>query len=306
MKTVEDLGREMKAQHPGLYDDMSDAEVGRRVKAKNPSKYSTYQDIALVKTSSLDLQAPFPDEFSYTQQAIEQIKQHYNPQRGVFTSWVQRMKGEGRNKLLTVLNQEQVQVIQNAAILEQQAMQSRERFAQYQTFLVQNAALIHQLRANEQLINQALSKGRTFETDQQVILEDALAHVRLEEEQARSKIRISEHERLKDIDANAARREATDALDNADRMKLNPYGLIEQLTESLNKMYVNRQNLEQGDDPAKVDKLRRLNKNIRFMERTIDARQNRLLEAEYGDKSRRPKKASTNVGAGYPPGDDDD
>jgi hypothetical protein len=294
MKTVEDLGREMKAKYPGSYDDMSDAELGRRIKARYP-EYSDYEDIVLSVPNQTDLQAPFPDEFSFTQQSIEQIKAHYSPRRGRFTSWWQRGKGEGRNKLLTVLNQEQVLVIQKAAVLEQQAMASGKALAEYQTYLVNNAAIIHQLRTNEQLIEQALTKGLTVETDQRIILETAL-----------SNLRVREHERLKDVDLTAARQSAKDALDAADRLHLNPYKLLEQLTNSLNKAYEDRANLEISNDPAKTDKLRRLNKSIAFLEETIDVRQSRLLQKERGNQPGRNQEANTDLGGDYPPESDGD
>jgi hypothetical protein len=46
MANIVDLGKEIKAQYPGSYDDMSDVELGRRAKAKEPSKYSNYKGVA--------------------------------------------------------------------------------------------------------------------------------------------------------------------------------------------------------------------------------------------------------------------
>lgn len=42
--SVEDLGRAMKAKHPGAYDDVSDAELGRAVQKKNPGAYDDFAD----------------------------------------------------------------------------------------------------------------------------------------------------------------------------------------------------------------------------------------------------------------------
>lgn len=42
--TVIDLGKKVKAKHPGQYDDMADDEVGRRVKAKFPGQYDDFAE----------------------------------------------------------------------------------------------------------------------------------------------------------------------------------------------------------------------------------------------------------------------
>lgn len=56
MATVEDLGRKVKAKHPGSYDDIPDAELGRKVKAKFPGSYDDFAD-APAKLGMGDLQA---------------------------------------------------------------------------------------------------------------------------------------------------------------------------------------------------------------------------------------------------------
>lgn len=42
--TITDLGKKVKAKHPGQYDDLPDDEVGRRVKAKFPGDYDDFED----------------------------------------------------------------------------------------------------------------------------------------------------------------------------------------------------------------------------------------------------------------------
>lgn len=44
MATIIDLGRAVKAAHPGAYDDLPDAVVGRKVKLKFPDSYQDYAD----------------------------------------------------------------------------------------------------------------------------------------------------------------------------------------------------------------------------------------------------------------------
>jgi hypothetical protein len=44
MASVADLGKAVKAKHPGAYDDMDDADLGRSVKAKFPGDYDDFAD----------------------------------------------------------------------------------------------------------------------------------------------------------------------------------------------------------------------------------------------------------------------
>lgn len=43
-ETVFDLGKKVKAKHPGVYDDLPDDEVGKKVKAKFPGTYDDFTD----------------------------------------------------------------------------------------------------------------------------------------------------------------------------------------------------------------------------------------------------------------------
>jgi hypothetical protein len=43
-QTIEDLGKLVKAKHPGDYDDLSDADLGAKVKAKHPGDYDDFTD----------------------------------------------------------------------------------------------------------------------------------------------------------------------------------------------------------------------------------------------------------------------
>jgi hypothetical protein len=45
MPDVRELGRRVKAKHPGAYDDLSDEDIGRRVKQKFPGAYDDFTDV---------------------------------------------------------------------------------------------------------------------------------------------------------------------------------------------------------------------------------------------------------------------
>jgi hypothetical protein len=56
MPTVADLGRLVKAKHPGAYNDIADAELGRRVQAKYPGSYSDFSDSGSVPSMAMTAQ----------------------------------------------------------------------------------------------------------------------------------------------------------------------------------------------------------------------------------------------------------
>lgn len=294
MKTVEDLGKKIKAEHPGVYDDMSDVELGRKVKAAYP-EYSDYQDLALTPTTP-DPLAPLPDGLPYTEQAIEAIKAHYHPSRGRFTSWWQRGKAEGRNKLLEALNEEQLRVIQHGAILEQEAIKSRQGFVTYQTFLVQNAALIHGLRAMEHLINQALERGFTVETDQEVRKQTEF-----------SRIKVEEHQRLKDLDLQARWREIQQDSDAADLAQLGDYLLVKKLRQELREAREERHRIKKDDidEELKAELVADYDEFISRLKAKIDERETGHIPSQNG-KEKAGAKGTSNSRANYPPESDED
>lgn len=57
MPTTADLGQQVKAKHPGLYEDLPDEEVGRRVKAKFPGSYDDFVDAPVAQLSAMPSQS---------------------------------------------------------------------------------------------------------------------------------------------------------------------------------------------------------------------------------------------------------
>lgn len=245
-------------------------------------------------------------EFS-TDEKIQALIEHYNPYRGRLSSWWRWGQGEQRAKLLTVLNQEQLLVIQQGAILEEQVQLQKRNIAEFQMWLAQNAAVLHQLQVNEQLINNALAKGRTLETDQELVKEEGLSNLRISEAQQMSDIGVSEHERRTSIDIDARWKQIVQDLDAADLYEISEQQLLRKLRANLTDLHRERYQIEKGKDPPQVKKkiLARYDKDIVYLDRLIDARQAGHFSDQDREKVRRLAEGSSDSGADYPPEDDE-
>jgi hypothetical protein len=99
----------------------------------------------------------------------------------------------------------------------------------------------------------------------------AMNELKLEE--ARLKMRLFEQEQTTRMELTAA-----------DFLELTPYQQVELLNERLENLRRKRYDLFLGNDPPEVKDplLKRYDKNIRMLEKDIDARQKRLLQAQNG------------------------
>jgi hypothetical protein len=295
MPTVSDLGRQIKLRYPGEYDDLSDAEVGRRVKAKYP-EYGDYVDEALTPERHLptpvtkalqNFATPVsPVEYS-TEENIQRVVDYYNPNRGRLISWWQRGKAESRNKLLTVLNEEQLLVIEQGALLEESYRRKQKSEVEYQVWLAQNASVLHQLLVNERLINNALEKGMTLDGHQRVIEASEL-----------SKLQIDEHQRRVEIDLEARWKSIVQDLDAADLLQISERQVIRKLLAELSETRRERYAILTGNDPeeVKIQILSDYDKHISNLELHLDARQTRLLLSENGQETRRLEEGPPDSG----------
>lgn len=110
MSNLGDIGRLEKRKYPGVYDEWTDEEVGQAVIDRDLSEGRTdmaavawngaIADIALVDTGLCELLFADPALAGKIQQSFD----YYDPRFGVFSNRLRRLRGEGRNKLLEVLN----------------------------------------------------------------------------------------------------------------------------------------------------------------------------------------------------------
>jgi hypothetical protein len=196
MPTIADLGRLIKDEYPGEYDDLTDIEVGRLAKEAYPEDYADFTD-AVVKWEPPEERPPVTN----TRPNLQQILDYYSPKKGRFTSWWQRGKAESRLGLQTVLNAEQMAVIEAGAVLEKSILEGRKSIAEAEVFIKANQYALVEIRIKVKLIEEAADKGQTLDTRQTLITAKGL-----------SNIKIREHERLAEIDLNNKQREAQEAV----------------------------------------------------------------------------------------------
>jgi len=129
---------------------------------------------------------------------IQSTFDYYNPKAGVFGSWARRLRGEGRTKLLEVLNKEQQLLIEQAALFEEKVREGKKSDAEFKMFLARNALEFIELRTKAKLNAKAFDKEMLPEDWSRVRTEQEFLDIRLKEEEARAKREdLQEQERLK-------------------------------------------------------------------------------------------------------------
>jgi len=322
MKTVEELGRLVKEKYPGKYDDMSDAEVGRAVKARYP-QYSDYSDseekmanklVESVLPSSLTVQQPSDLESwrnppkDKTESNVESLTAYYDPNKGRLSSWWRRGKAESRVKLLSVLNEEQYLVIQQGAMLEEAVRNGKKSKSDYERYLAQNAFVIGELKAKATLIVRALQQGYTVETDQHLKVVKGESQVRVSEEEARSGIKVKEHQQLQAVDLKVRWEEIQQDLKMADEADTAEQTIIKNLRGELADAKRERFNLKNSDEPEDLKKelLRDYKIYISHLEAHIHEREIRRLQNPPQGKSKGRSSKAPTAGTDYPPESDEE
>lgn len=219
---------------------------------------------------------------------LEAVKAYYDPGRGRLTSWWQRGKAEGRQRLSDALNNEQISVIQQGALLEQHIRDGLQNEAVFRTFITQNAALLNEIRIKQDLIEQALSRGRTLDTDQQILLAEAQSRIESDKEQRLSNVRVSEHERKTQIDIEKRWSTVKQDLDAADLFDLSEHQLLNKLRDELIQMVRAQARFQDGDDlPIVKERINtRYEKDITTLEKLIDERQRLVLSQDKEEAER--------------------
>lgn len=112
----------------------------------------------------------------------------YNPQGGVFSSWARRVRGEGRTKLLEVLNKEQQLLIDQAALFEKQVREGKKSEIEFYTFMAENALKLMEVKTKAKLNAKAFEKEMLPEHWSKIRTEQEMSDIRLKEEAERQRI----------------------------------------------------------------------------------------------------------------------
>lgn len=279
MPSIKELGQRIKAKYPKAYDDLSDDEAGRLIKAKYPTEYADYEDppMLLQGETMCRYQAQM-DKVPID--LLEKVVKYYNPKRGRLTSWWQRGRAESRGRLLTALNEEQVLVIQQGAVLEGHIRLGLQNEAAFRVFIAQNAAVLNEIRAKQDLIEKALEEGLTLESQQSILVEQRLAESRLNEEARRSQLKIEEHQRLSEIDIEKDYKMRMNQLKGILAVKVFSYDMLKELRGKIQKLLEERHEVATGEFPEGVKKeyLKLLDNTIKTHTEAYRVGENRLLE----------------------------
>jgi hypothetical protein len=260
---------------------------------------------------------------------IRALVNHYNPRSGMFGAWIKRAHGEQRVKLLKILNEEQMLLIQRGAMIQEAVIKGQKSEIEFQKFVAENAAQLYQIRVNEELIRQALEEGLTLQHSQTLRAEGRMSELRLNEERARtqlgldeeqlrskirldeeeyrSNIKVKEHQRLKEIDLGARWAEIQQDSDAADLAQLGDYLVIKKLRQELREAIEERHAIKTSKRPKglKAELVADYDNFINRLRAKIDERETGHIPSQNG-KEAQGTKAASNSRANYPPASDED
>jgi hypothetical protein len=170
MGTTRQLGRLVKRKYP-VYAPYSDEEVGWVVKHKYPNAYG-----------------------DFTEQIYEERKllDHYDPSIGRLTSWWRRIKSESRGNLSTQISSELRSVLERGAMLEDSALSSEKKWAEYEAFLLTSQLEFRELQAKLDIIEAAAQRGESLETSQTKKLASHESALSIDQKIVDSKLRVEE------------------------------------------------------------------------------------------------------------------
>ncbi|MBA2726963.1 MAG: hypothetical protein H0U49_02175 [Parachlamydiaceae bacterium] len=217
---------------------------------------------------------------------IQSTFDYYNPNAGVFGSWAKRIHGEGRTKLLEVLNKEQQLLIEQAALFEQKVREGAKSQVEFRIFLAQNALQFIELRTKAKLNAKAFQKEMLPEDWSRVRTEQEFLDIRIKEEEARAKREdTQEQERLKrklqeEEEKHLREKKVEDErikrnLESAIQYKLNEdtitQGYRQKLDTALDELDVLEKNTELSEF-SKQTKITRKKAQIETLDKIITAR----------------------------------
>jgi hypothetical protein len=186
---------------------------------------------------------------------IQTLFDYYDPSSGKLSSWWQRGKAESRARLLGVLNQEQLLIIEQGAILEDKVREGQKRESDFLLYVANNAHALSEIRHKESLIDKALAKGRSVETDQKLILEEGL-----------SNIRVNEHEAFAKIDVAKDYETRMNQLKGILAVKLFPHARLKEMRGMVKDLLTERHEVEVSELPTSVKR-----EYKKLLDGTIDA-----------------------------------
>jgi hypothetical protein len=274
-----ELGRRLKAEHYPEYEDLTDEEVGRAYAIENDHVVLDDEPTTALNRIESSLPAyPTPQFPALTEETVSLVRDYYRPNRGVFTSWWQRRKSEGRNRLLEQLNAEQLKVIELGRILEQEVMAKRRSEVEFEIFVRQNALQLHAMMVQAQLMDNALHEGMDLPHHQDWILEGKKVDIRLKEERGKSDIEVEKHERLSNIDVRKDYETRMNQLRGLQELKKLPLTQLKDMRKEIKDLYLEQHDVEVSDLPESVKNryLKLLDGTIETYEGKYNAERNRL------------------------------
>jgi hypothetical protein len=206
MPTLSDLGQIIRRISPERWEGWTDEEIGRATKQELPGQYEEYTEgnRSMTVTPPPERRDGLKDAMTVlkpdgstgisplTVKQVEEVRDYYSPHKGIFSSWLQRIKADGRGKLLDSLYSEQLSLIERGSLLEDKARKNEKAGIEYKRWVIGNAQALQQLRATSELLDNATEEGLTLQSHQELLVSDRKSSIVVKHEQGLSKVRLGE------------------------------------------------------------------------------------------------------------------
>lgn len=201
MRTLKDIGRVFKQQNPD-YRDLSDEDCGRILKKARPEFYADVVEMGMVTreaTLPQTFNLPGLDITYNPNQQIEsatELVKFFKPNQWRITSYFKTLQAQSRTRHLQALTPAIIETLRHGAMLEEAALSSQKKHAEFQSWIAQNQLTLLQMFHTTNLMQMAAAEGLTIDG----LEEKRLADVRARNEEARmnldteNKIRLAQEE----------------------------------------------------------------------------------------------------------------
>lgn len=337
MPTIADLGRMFKHKYPGAYDDMTDAEVGRMFKAAHRPAYDDYveeglevrQSPAPVSKPSAQLMNPVEamsaTSVNYqrppTEATLQRLWEHYNPNKGQFTSWWQRIRSASRGELLGKVNEEQLEVIRMGAILSEEVRKGQKSEVEFKMFLARNAEALNELIHNNHLRALAMNEGLPVQESIQQRVADRESQRRINEKREETEIARKDYEEREHIRITIQAQEAVNTFKAIAQYRNLTYDQLEEIRGRIFTLIKEEDQIERSNElspQAKGAMLDEIREMKQMYKEILNAQRRRLVDAGRGEEaggidsiadlissSTVGRKATRQPVPAYKPGDDE-
>lgn len=207
MPTLAEVMHFVRTRYHSQYAEYSDAELAEMIQENydlddEPTSLAIRPYTGLQLSSSNGPSA-YPDRELSKQ--LREIHEYYQPNKGRFRMWLDEIRSNRRAKHVREMNSEMMALIERGKMLEDQAISSRRKREELNTFIAENQFHLFKLMKYAERITRAVSEGVSvngleeanlyrMKTNDDIRMEQELARIKQNQEDADHSRRLEKEE----------------------------------------------------------------------------------------------------------------